>query len=218
MEAAQAKAGAREHSVYERIERETTHVSQAVNARSDSVIPLVIRAWPEPTKSVDFDSAVLTHLNAAYNLARWLVRDEHDAEDIVQEAYLRALRFFAGFRGDDPRAWLLKIVRNTAFTWLKRNRPADPPVEFDENIHLASADAPTLEASLLRKADSAMIRAALDELPAEFREVVVLRDFEELSYKEIGDIAEIPVGTVMSRLARARTKLARSITVRVKEA
>ena len=95
MEAAQAKAGAREHSVYERIERETTHVSQAVNARSDSVIPLVIRAWPEPAKSVDFDSAVLTHLNAAYNLARWLVRDEHDAEDIVQEAYLRAFRFFA---------------------------------------------------------------------------------------------------------------------------
>ena len=213
MEAAQAKAWAQEHSVYE-----TTHVSRAINVRSDSVIPSVYRALPEPTKSADFDSVMLAHLGAAYNFARWLVRDEHDAEDIVQEAYLRAFRFFAGFHGGDSRAWLLKTVRNTAFTWLKRNRPADPPVEFDENIHLAPADAPTLEASLLRKADSAMIRAALDELPAEFREVVVLRDFEELSYKEIGDIAEIPVGTVMSRLARARAKLARSITVRVEEA
>jgi RNA polymerase sigma-70 factor, ECF subfamily len=181
-------------------------------------MPSVIRALPEPTKSADFDSAVLAHLDAAYNLARWLVRDEHDAEDIVQEASPRAFRFFAGFHGGDPRAWLLKIVRNTAFTWLKCNRAAAPPAEFDENIHLAPNETPTLEASLLRKADSAMIRGALDELLADFREVVVLRDFEELSYKEIGDIAEIPVGTVMSRLARARAKLACSITVRVKEA
>jgi RNA polymerase sigma-70 factor, ECF subfamily len=193
-------------------------VSQAVNARSDLEIGSVIRAAPEPTKFADFDRVMLTHLDAAYNLARWLVRDQHDAEDIVQEAYLRAFRFFAGFHGGDSRAWLLKIVRNTAFTWLRRNRPADPPAEFDENIHLAPEDAPTLEASLLRKADSAMIRAALNELPTEFREVVVLRDFEELSYKEIADIAEIPVGTVMSRLARARAKLARAITVRIREA
>jgi len=173
---------------------------------------------PEPTTSADFDRVVLVHLDAAYNLARWLVRDEHDAEDVVQEAYLRAFRFFAGFRGGDPRAWLLKIVRNTAFTWLHRNRPANPPAEFDENLHLAPDDAPTLEANLLRKADTKMIRAALDELPAEFREVVVLRDIEGLSYKEIADIAEIPVGTVMSRLALGRGKLARAITARIKEA
>lgn len=189
---------------------------QAINVRSDSVIPPVMGALPEPAKSTDFDRVVLAHLDAAYNLARWLVRDEHDAEDIVQEASLRAFRFFAGFRGGDSRAWLLKIVRNTAFTWLKRNRPAAPPAEFDENIHLTPDETPTLEASLLRKADSAMVRAALDELPAEFREVVVLRDFEEFSYKEIADIAEIPVGTVMSRLARARGKLARSITARTR--
>jgi RNA polymerase sigma-70 factor (ECF subfamily) len=180
------------------------------------VVPPVIGGLPEPAKSTDFDRVVLAHLDAAYNLARWLVRDEHDAEDIVQEASLRAFRFLAGFRGGNSRAWLLKIVRNTAFTWLKHNRPGDRPAEFDENIDLALDDTPTLEASLLRKADSAMVRAALDELAAEFREVVVLRDFEELSYKEIADIAEIPVGTVMSRLARARRKLARSITARTR--
>jgi hypothetical protein len=139
MEAAQAKAWAQEHSVYERIDRETNRVSQAVNVRGDWVIPSVIRASREPTKSADFDSVVLAHLDAANNLARWLVRDEHDAEDIVQEAYLRAFRFSAGFHGGDSRAWLLKTVRNTAFTWLKRNRPADAPAEFDENIHLALA-------------------------------------------------------------------------------
>jgi RNA polymerase sigma-70 factor, ECF subfamily len=191
-------------------------VSEAINVRRESVIPAAIRASPGPTQSTDFDRAVLAHLDAAYNLARWLVRDEHDAEDIVQEACLRAFRFFGGFRGGNSRAWLLKIVRNTAFTWLKRNQPADPRAEFDENIHLALEEAPTLEASLLRKVDSAMVRGALDELPPEFREVVVLRDFEELSYKEIADIAEIPVGTVMSRLARARGKLARSITARTR--
>jgi RNA polymerase sigma-70 factor, ECF subfamily len=189
-------------------------VSQEINVRNDSAIPSARRASPEPTKSTDFDRLMLAHLDAAYNLARWLVRNEHDAEDIVQEASLRAFRFFAGFRGGDSRAWLLKIVRNTAFTWLKRNRPADPPAEFDENLHIATDDAPTLEASLLRKADTAIIRAALDELSVDFREVVVLRDIEELSYKEIADIADIPVGTVMSRLARARGKLARSITAR----
>ena len=104
-------------------------MSQAINVRTDSVMPPVMGAQPEPAKSTDFDSVVLAHLDAAYNLARWLGRDENDAEDIVQEASLRAFRFFGGFRGGDSRAWLLKIVRNTAFTWLKRNRPADRPAD-----------------------------------------------------------------------------------------
>jgi RNA polymerase sigma-70 factor (ECF subfamily) len=202
-----------EHAGYERIERTDTQggwvMSQTIDAHGNS---------PEASGTADFDRLVLAHLDAAYNLARWLVRNEDDAKDIVQEASLRAFRFFAGFHGGDARAWLLKIVRNTAFTWLKQNRPANRPAEFDENIHHPLDDPPTLEANLLHKADSAMIRAALDELPAEFREVVLLRDLEDLSYKEIADIADIPIGTVMSRLARARGKLARSITARTNAA
>ena len=154
-------------------------------------------------------------MDAAYNLARWLVRDDHDAQDIVQEAYLRALRFAGGFRGGDPRAWILTIVRNTAFTWLKRNRGSDPPTEFDEKVHGGESEPHGLEADAVRKADGAMIRAALEELADEFREVIVMRDIEGLSYKEIAAAADVPIGTVMSRLARARGKLARSLKERI---
>ena len=154
-------------------------------------------------------------MDAAYNLARWLVRDDHDAQDVVQEAYLRALRFAGGFRGGDPRAWILAIVRNTAFTWLKRNRGSDAPTEFDEQMHGGSTEDSGLEADAVRKADGAMIRAALEELADEFREVIVMRDIEGLSYKEIADAADVPIGTVMSRLARARGKLARSLKERI---
>jgi len=154
-------------------------------------------------------------MDAAYNLARWLVRDEHDAQDVVQEAYLRAIRFASGFRGGDPRAWILTIVRNTAFTWLKRNRGSDAPTEFDEKVHGGSTEETGLEADAVRKADGAMIRAALEELTDEFREVIVMRDIEGLSYKEIADAADVPIGTVMSRLARARGKLARSLQERI---
>jgi RNA polymerase sigma-70 factor (ECF subfamily) len=168
----------------------------------------------DESKAVDFDRTFLPHMDAAYNLARWLVRDDHDAQDVVQEAYLRAFRFAAGFRGGDPRAWILAIVRNAAFTWLKRNRACDPTTEFDEQVHGAIAEN-GLEADTVRKADGAMIRAALDELADEFREVIVMRDIEGLSYKEIADAADLPLGTVMSRLARARGKLARSLNERV---
>ena len=154
-------------------------------------------------------------MDAAYNLARWLVRDEHDAQDVVQEAYLRAVRFAGGFRGGDPRAWILAIVRNTAFTWLRRNRGSDPPTEFDEKVHGGESEPLGLEAEAVRKADGAMIRAALEELADEFREVIVMRDVEGLSYKEIANAAGVPIGTVMSRLARARGKLARSIKERI---
>jgi RNA polymerase sigma-70 factor (ECF subfamily) len=154
-------------------------------------------------------------MDAAYNLARWLVRNDHDAQDIVQEAYLRALRFAGGFRGGDPRAWILAIVRNTAFTFLKRNRGSNSPVEFDESRHRGEAEDMGLEADAVRGADGAMIRDALNELAEEFREVIVMRDIEGLSYKEIADAADLPIGTVMSRLARARGKLARSLKERI---
>ncbi len=164
------------------------------------------------SNSADFARTFLPHLDAAYTLARWLVRNQHDAEDVVQEAYLRALRFASGFRGGDPRAWILKIVRNTAYTWLDRNRAADPPDEFDDAEHADSG--PGIEAEVLRRADAAMLTAALEALPVEFREVVVMRDVEGLSYKEIADAADIPIGTVMSRLARARQRLARALKMR----
>jgi RNA polymerase sigma-70 factor, ECF subfamily len=170
---------------------------------------------PDESKAVDFDRTFLPHMDAAYNLARWLVRDDHDARDVVQEAYLRAFRFASGFRGSDARAWILAIVRNTAFTWLKRNRGSDSPTEFDEQLHGGSTEDSGLEAEAVRKADGAMIRAALDELTDEFREVIVMRDIEGLSYKEIADAADVPIGTVMSRLARARAKLARSLHERI---
>jgi len=154
-------------------------------------------------------------MDAAYNLARWLVRDDHDAQDVVQEAYLRAFRFAAGFRGGDPRAWILAIVRNVAFTWLKRNRGADPPTEFDEEVHSGATEEGSLETDTVRKADDAMLRAALDDLADEFREVIVMRDIEGLSYKEVAAATDVPIGTVMSRLARARGKLARSLQGRI---
>ena len=170
---------------------------------------------PDDTKAVDFDRTFLPHMDAAYNLARWLVRNDHDAQDVVQEAYLRAVRFAGGFRGGDPRAWILAIVRNAAFTWLKRNRESEPTTEFDEQVHGERIEENGLEADTVRKADGTMIRAALDELADEFREVIVMRDIEGLSYKEIADAADLPIGTVMSRLARARAKLARSLQERI---
>src|SRR5580704_17958196 len=126
-----------------------------------------------------FEQVVLPHLDAAYNLARWLVRNAHDAEDVVQESYLRAFKFFGGYQGGDARAWVLKIVRNTSYTFLEKNRPADLAEEFDETIHTASLDrpgAPGAEAALLQSADRRMLHDALDELPVNFREVIVLRE------------------------------------------
>ena len=159
----------------------------------------------------------MPHLDAAYNLARWLTRKPDDAEDMVQEAYLRAFKFFDALRGADSRAWLLTIVRNTCYTWLQQNRPRDLAAPFDEDIHSgesASADPATL---VLKSASHQMLKGALEELPTEFREVVVLRDLEGFSYKEIAEIAKIPPGTVMSRLARARERLKQLLCNRLKE-
>jgi RNA polymerase sigma-70 factor, ECF subfamily len=159
-----------------------------------------------------FEQAVLPHLDAAYNLARWLTRNDADAADVAQEAFLRALKFFGGFRGGDTRAWLLTIVRNASYTWLRRNRVNELATPFDEETHTVESDDP--ETILLEGGDREMLREALEALPAEFREVVVLRELEGLSYKKIAGIADVPVGTVMSRLARARKRLRLSLTGR----
>jgi RNA polymerase sigma-70 factor (ECF subfamily) len=154
-----------------------------------------------------FEQAILPHLDAAYNLARWLTRRDQDAEDVVQEAYLRAFQFFDSFRGGDGRTWLLAIVRNSCYTWLQKNRTLEQTVSFDEEKHGLTLAERGPEARLLQTEDAEMLHDALRELPTEFREVVVLRELEELSYKEIANIAGIPVGTVMSRLARGRERL-----------
>jgi RNA polymerase sigma-70 factor (ECF subfamily) len=158
----------------------------------------------------------MPHLNAAHNLAYWLARDQRNAEDIVQEAYLRAFKFMESFDGDNGRAWLLAIVRNTFYTWLEKTRADKSNIEFDEEV-LASHgyDMQALERDENYSIDQALqqeesrrwLNRALALLPAEFREVIVLRELEELSYKEISTVAAIPVGTVMSRLSRARNLL-----------
>jgi len=170
----------------------------------------------EKTRSRRFEVIVLPHLDAAYNLARWLTRSDTDAQDVVQEAFLRAFRFFDGFHGDNGRAWLLSIVRNSCYTWLQGNRKQSLLTPFDEESHsLESGDANQQannpEAILERNDDLRQLNRALESLPLEFREVVVLRDLEDLSYKEIAEVAAIPIGTVMSRLARGRKLLLASV-------
>lgn len=164
-----------------------------------------------------FEAAVLPHLDAAYNLARWLLRDEQSARDVVQEACLRAFRFFDGFRGGDARPWLLGIVRNACFDWLGESRRDD--VEFDEERDSGAvaepADGP--QRLLERKLERAQVNAAIATLPPLFREVLILRELEELSYDEIAQVADIPVGTVMSRLSRARAMLRAALAPAGKE-
>src|ERR1700675_2421714 len=167
---------------------------------------------PQQNPAPNFEQAVLPHLDAAYNLARWLMRNQQDAEDVVQEAYLRSFRFFPGFRGGDPRAWLLKIVRNTCYTWLHVNRPLQDPTEFDENLFRPDSCAPNPEEALLQNDSDTLVRKALEKLPPNFREVLILRELEGMSYREIADITGMPAGTVMSSLSRARGRLHQAMT------
>jgi RNA polymerase sigma-70 factor (ECF subfamily) len=162
---------------------------------------------PEHNHLPSFEQAVLPHLDAAYNLARWLTRDERDAEDVVQEAYLRAFRFFSGFRGGDARAWLLKIVRNTFYTWLHTNRLMQGAEEFDEKVFPIDSRTPYAEEILLQNDNTTLVRKALEKLPQNYREILILREFEDMSYKEIAEITGMRIGTVMSTLSRARSCL-----------
>jgi RNA polymerase sigma-70 factor (ECF subfamily) len=156
---------------------------------------------------------LLNHLDAAYNLARWLKQNEHDAEDVVQDAYLRAIRHFAGFQGGDGRAWLLAIVRNRCYDSMRHKDVRERMTPFDEELHNERQATLDPEASLLQQERAGLLRQALAELPLELREVLVLRELEELSYREIASIASIPVGTVMSRLSRGRKRLEQVLLV-----
>ena len=157
-----------------------------------------------------FENLVLPHVDAAFNLARWLLRGRFDAEDVAQEALLRACRFFGGFNGGDARAWLLQIVRNTCYTWLEKNRPMELSTEFDEELHQQTSATP--ETLAIIADDHKRLTLALETLPPRFREVLVLRELEGCSYKEIATITSIPIGTVMSSLSRARRQLYSALT------
>ena len=160
----------------------------------------------------NFEQAVLPHLDAAYNLARWLMRNEQDAQDAVQEAYLRAFRFFPSFHGGDGRAWLMKIVRNSCYTWLQVNRPLQDAAEFDENLFLPDSRVPNPEEVVLQNDSGLRVRTAIEKLPPNIREVLILRELEGMSYKEIAHITGMPIGTVMSTLSRARHRLRQALT------
>ena len=154
-----------------------------------------------------FEHALLPHLDAAHNLARWLTGNSEDARDIVQDACVRALTFFDGFHGDDGRGWLLTIVRNTCYDFLRKNRRQTEMLGAAEEVESAPDRMPDPEALQLRHADQRLVREGIARLPAEYREVLVLRELEEMSYKQIARVTGAPMGTVMSRLARARTRL-----------
>src|SRR5213596_804279 len=199
----------------------TGHASQAEDFESDQkIVKFVVLKRHEEDRArkadlVSFEAVILPHLDAAHNLAKWLLRNEQDAQDVVQEAYLRAFKSFGGFHGSNGRAWLLTIVRNTSYTLLKKNRAVDLTTTFDEEIHATGHDSASPAAILEHAEDAELIRNAMDQLPTEFREILALRHQEGLSYKEIGDIAQLAPGTVMSRLARARAKLKEYLTAQI---
>jgi RNA polymerase sigma factor (sigma-70 family) len=177
----------------------------------DKTSPILEMSMPQSNVCLNFVEDVVPHLDAAYNLARWLTRNDEDAQDVVQEAFMRAFRFLGGFRGGNVRAWVLRIVRNTSYTWMHQNRPQHPSLEFDEELFCPDPLAPTPEQVLSRNDDRNLVRRALEELPPSHREVLILRELEGMSYKEISEIMDMPPGTVMSRLSRARDGLRQSL-------
>ena len=164
----------------------------------------------EAEERARFEQVVLPHLDAAFNLSRWLLRGRADAQDVAQDAMLRAFRFFGGFHGGDARAWILQIVRNTCYSWLEKHRPMELSTEFDEELHSESQASP--EALAIASDERERLTRALEALPARAREVLVLRELEGCSYKEIAAITSMPMGTVMSALARARGRLQQLLT------
>ena len=169
-----------------------------------------------PAIGTSFDELILPHLDAAYRLARWLMANEHDAEDVVQEASLRAFRYFRTFTGGDSRAWFLRIVRNTCYGWHTRTRQFATDV-FDEEQHSSTALTKTPETLMLQAADAALTEAAMRELPDRFRELLMLRELENLSYQELADALGIPIGSVMSGLSRARQAFRRVLETKRKQ-
>jgi RNA polymerase sigma-70 factor (ECF subfamily) len=175
----------------------------------------VITQTDRPVASERFEDVVLPHLDAAYRLARWLIRNEHDAEDIVQEASLRALRYFQTFAGRNGRAWFLRIVRNTCWSWRAQTARTATDI-FDEDQHKGAQLTCDPETLLLHAADASLIDETLRNLPDRYRELLVLRELEGLSYQELADVLEIPIGTVMSGLSRARQAFRRALETRLK--
>jgi len=156
-----------------------------------------------------FEQVMLPHMAAAYNLARWLTRREEDASDVTQEAMVRAFTFFKGYHGGDSRSWLLAIVRNTCYSWLRKNRAHEFSTSFDLDLHDTEDPAANPEGVAVQSANQELLRKAFEEIPLEYREILVLRELEGLSYREICGVTELPIGTVMSRLSRGRARLQR---------
>jgi RNA polymerase sigma factor (sigma-70 family) len=165
-----------------------------------------------------FEQTLMPHLDSAYNLARWLTRSDADAQDVVQEACLRAFKYFDGFDGQYANAWLLKIVRNTCFSWLKKNRPAEESIALEDKAEDVEQSETAIflnesglgrspEASLIASRDASRLNELIETMPPLFREVIILRELEEMSYRDIADVTGVPIGTVMSRLARGRKLL-----------
>jgi RNA polymerase sigma-70 factor (ECF subfamily) len=197
------------------------HASEAKDFESErKIVKFVVvnKREENPAQKEDlssFEALMLPHLDAAHNLAKWLLRNEEDAQDVVQEAYLRAFKSFNGFHGSNGRAWLLTIVRNTSYTLLKKNHAVDLTTTFDEEIHAPGYESISPATILEYSEDAKLMSQAMDELPVEFREILALRHQEGLSYKEIAEVTRVPPGTVMSRLARARAKLKECLAARI---
>ena len=197
------------------------HASQTEVFESDhKIVKFVVvkKREEDPTQKENlssFEALMLPYLDAAHNLAKWLLRNEEDAQDVVQEAYLRAFKSFSGFHGSNGRGWLLTIVRNTSYTLLKKNHAVDLTTTFDEEIHASGHESISPATILEHSEDAKLVKKAMDDLPAEFREILALRHQEGLSYKEIAEITQVPTGTVMSRLARARAKLKECLATRI---